>query len=112
MGKKKFKDREEKLKDFWDVMQKIDWQPVPAAFQLSPNKQWGKHHDWDFLREDKKKIVQEKIWQYWGLQLIIDDGMKAYFGQPWERTRIVDFVGDIEEPNAEREAPKPQEQIN
>ncbi len=93
-----YKSQEEKFRAFREDMQKIVWWPVPAAFQLSPNRQWGRHDDWKFLAKEKRERIEQEIWKCWGLLAVIDDGTYCYFGQPWERTRIVEFIGDIETP--------------
>ncbi len=102
---KTYKNQQEKFKEFWDSMKLIEWEPEPAMFQLSKNRKYGRHDDWKFLRETDQKRIAEGVWKAWGLQLALDDGFYAYFLQPWERTRLVDFVGDIEETAPKKETP-------
>lgn len=93
---KTYKDQAEKFAEFLKTMQAVEWGPVPAAFQLSPNHKYARLFDWNLRDEKYKKVVQEKIWQEWQLLLGISYGQFAYFLQPRDRTRLVDFVGDVE----------------
>jgi hypothetical protein len=79
------------VKEFLENMSKIDWQPRPAAFQISWNRKWARHSDWAFIPKEKKQRICEEVWKSWMLVPIVENGMYMFFGPPWERTRIVEF---------------------
>ena len=79
----------EKIKEFLISMSKIDWQPKPATFQLSPNDHWARHSDWIFIPKEQQKKIQEEIWRHYMLLPITDNGIYCFFGLPWKATEIL-----------------------
>lgn len=94
---KTYRTQKEKFHSFFLEMKGLQWWPENASFQLSDGKKYGRHMDWVFKDEVERKHIANAVWDRYHLALALDDGFHAYFLQPWERTRLVDFLGDIEE---------------
>lgn len=66
---------------FMALMAKIDWQPKPAVFQLSPNLEWARHSDWPFIDPKERDRIKYEIYKHYGLHHQASDEWYAYFGK-------------------------------
>lgn len=64
-------------------LDRIEWLPKHAAFQMSQNKQWARHSNWEAVN-DKEAVAQE-VWEAWGLVPIHIVTYYCYFGTEKKR---------------------------
>lgn len=64
---------------FFEVMERIEWLPTHATFQMSANKNWGRHSYWSEHEKDRRNIFEE-VYKAWGLIPIFENIYYCYFG--------------------------------
>lgn len=77
-----------KVIDFMDSMSKIEWWPVPAVFQLSPNRQWARHESLERLPKKKQHIIVGEIFKHYGLLPLGGNFEWTYFGMQSEKWKL------------------------